>query len=90
VGHYTKLALVGLRTIAVIMFVYGAPMLVYAVLTQRSGGAAEQATRRSSLLGWAIYLVVGTALYALSRPLARVVASDLDSALVDPPLSNDR
>jgi hypothetical protein len=79
VGHYTRLAVVGVRFTGVVMFVYGAPMLVYSLLAQFLGGAAQPGAHRAALLGWGIYLVVGTVLYALSAPLARVIAHDLDA-----------
>ena len=74
-GHYTKLATIAVRFTGLIMFLYGAPMVVFAAL---AAGVGDPATNRITLLGWSIYVVIGGLLYSLSVPLARLVARDLE------------
>lgn len=85
-GHYTKLAIIVLRTSGVLITFYALPMFLYALVffliagptAPSANGARAAASTGSTPLGWLLYGLVGVTLFAFAAPLGRRVARDLD------------
>lgn len=78
-NHYQKNALVILRSVGFCLMIYSASLLFYAVahlilLEDRATGPVPLA---SNVLSFITYLLAGAALFAMSRPLAYLVAGRL-------------
>jgi surface polysaccharide O-acyltransferase-like enzyme len=78
-NHYQKIALVILRSVGLCLIVYSAALLFYAaahfiLLESKETGPIPLAT---NVLYFVMYFLTGALLYALSRPLAHLVAGRL-------------
>ena len=88
VTHYTKLALLLLRSMGIVMLVYASPMVVWGLLKGASGAttASDGTTNlRSVVLAWGMYAVAGLLLLLLARPFAHVAAHGLDDSITPRP-----
>lgn len=72
-SHYEKIAIVALRIIGCCLAVIGLTCLIYSLSLNVFKHEAVGAYFYSSL----IYLLIGLVLYALSRPLAALIARKL-------------
>lgn len=75
-NHYARLGVVAVRLFAFVLMLIGAMGLLYTALLAVVGSlSAEQRERASSAL---VYLIAAVALYALSRPLGRLIGRGLE------------
>lgn len=85
-GHYTKLAVLALRSFGLVILVYAVPIVLYGMVRIANGSAVtERNPDRSTFLGWLIYALAGVLLLVLAKPLGRFVARGLDAPELDSP-----
>ena len=79
-GHYTKLAVVALRSLGLMILLYAIPILLLGALRHLAGAttASDGSSAGAALLGWLAYAFAGVVLLVLARPLARIAARGLD------------
>jgi hypothetical protein len=88
--HYTRLAVLALRTMGIIVLLYATPMVAWGILrlgfgaTKASDGVTSSG---SAFAGWLIYEFAGILMLLLARPLGRFAARGLDSPTIFPPAS---
>lgn len=73
-SHYEKLAVVILRVVGCCMFVYALFGVAYVFVSKF---LFEEASLGIYLVGSITYLIVGSTLFALSKPLAALIARRL-------------
>ena len=86
--HYTKLAILLLRSMGIIMLLYAGPMVVWGLLKAAFGAttASDGATNlRTVVLAWGMYAVAGFLTLLLARPLAHVASQGLGDSATPPP-----
>jgi len=81
-GNHQKLALVLLRTVSVLSLGMGVLGLSWFALA--AGGMAPSSDAVERLGGSIWYVIAGTVLLMLSRPLARLIARGLDEPTSNP------
>jgi len=84
-GHYTKLAVLLLRSAGLMILLYAVPIVLWGLIRIAFGGtmSGEGMNSFSTFVAWSIYALAGVALLRLARPLARIAARGLDSAGLD-------
>jgi hypothetical protein len=86
--HYTKLAVLIMRSMGLIILLYAVPIVLYGVARVALGApTASDGTTSSStaLFGWLVYAMAGVLLLLLAQPLARIAARGLDVPASVPP-----
>ena len=80
-GHYGKLAVLGIRTFGLVILLYAVPMTLWGFFRVGMGvrvASDGRTSETSALLGWILYALAGLLLLLLARPLGRVAARGLD------------
>jgi hypothetical protein len=76
-SHYARLGVVAVRLFAFVLVLIGAMGVLYTALLAAAGNlSAEQRERASAA---PVYLVAAVVLYALSRPVGRLIGRGLDT-----------
>jgi hypothetical protein len=81
-GHYTKLAVLLMRSFGLIILLYAVPIVIWGLARLAFGGTmtSDGMNSFSAFVAWSIYALAGVALLRLARPLARIAARGLDPA----------
>ena len=82
-GHYGKLAVLGMRSFGLVILLYAGPMTVWGILRVGMGvrvASDGRTAEASALLAWLVYAVAGLLLLLLARPLGQFAARGLDDA----------
>ena len=81
-GHYTKLAVLLMRSAGLMILLYAVPIVIWGIVRIAFGGTmtAEGMNSFGTFVAWSIYALAGLALLRLARPLARIAARGLDTA----------
>ena len=70
-GHYSKLAILGMRSFGLIILAYALPMSVWGILRLGMGARVAsdgQTPESSALLAWLVYAIAGLLLLLLLGP----------------------
>lgn len=87
-NHYTKLAVLAMRSMGLIILCYATPIVVWGALrlVLGTGKASDGVTSNASaLIGWVMYGLAGFLLMRFASPLGRIAARGLDEATRTPP-----
>ncbi len=82
-GHYTKLAVLAMRSFGLIILLYAVPIILLGIVRMAAGArtASDGATSsESALFGWMVYGLAGLLLLLLAHPLGRIAARGLDDS----------
>jgi hypothetical protein len=86
--HYTKLAVLAMRSMGLIILFYAVPMIAWGVLRAALGAtkaADGVTTTASATFAWMVYAGAGVLLILLAEPLGRFAARGLDGQTSGPP-----
>lgn len=75
-SHYSKLGIVAVRLSAFMLMLIGAMGLFYTALLAATGNLPMEQRQRA--LAVPVYLLMSVALYALSRPVGRLIGRGLE------------
>jgi hypothetical protein len=81
-GHYSKLAVLAVRSMGLVIVLYSVPIILFGIVRVASGaGTASDGgtSSASALFAWIAYGFAGLLLLALARPLGRIAARGLDA-----------
>ena len=87
-GHYTKLAVLILRSMGLLILLYAVPIVLYGAVRVAFGATTASdgtTSSTSALFAWMIYAFAGLMLVLLAQPLAHIAARGLDVTASSPP-----
>lgn len=86
-SHYTKLAILLMRTMGLMILVYSGPVIIWGLFRAAAGATASDGVTSSAraLLEWLTYGLAGLLLFLLALPLGRLAGRGLDEELSAPP-----
>lgn len=86
-GHYTKLAVLLIRTMGLMILLYSVPVIIWGLFRAAAGATASDGVTSSAraLLEWLFYGLAGLLLSVFALPLGRLAGRGLDEQPSAPP-----